>query len=215
MIKINLVSEGRPRARKPRGGAMPEAGGGLTSEPANLLLLVLLILGLLVVGGRYWLLQREIDANATEIAAVQKEVDELKPIIAEVEQFEIRKAELEHKIGVINTLKANQRGPVHIMDQVSLAVPEMLWLTRVNAKGTTVTVNGKAFNTNAVANFIDNLDAVDGFAEPVLRQTNRSRQRTQAGAVYDFVVSFTFDPAKVSVRQDDEEEQPSAEEAAG
>jgi Tfp pilus assembly protein PilN len=101
------------------------------------------------------------------------------------------------------------------MDQVSEAVPEMVWLTRVNARGTNVTVNGKAFNTNAVANFIDNLDSVDGFAEPVLRQTNRSRQRSQAGAVYDFVVSFSFDPAKMSVRQEDEEEQPPADEAAG
>jgi hypothetical protein len=64
MIKINLVSEGRARVKKPRAGVMPEGRGGLAGEPANLLLLVLIVLGLLVVGGRYWMLQRTIKKSA-------------------------------------------------------------------------------------------------------------------------------------------------------
>ena len=205
MIKINLLSEGRQKVSKPRAAAV----SGLSGEPANLWLLILLGLGLLVIAGRYFLLSSEIDRKAKEIAAIQKEVDELRPIIAEVEQFEARKAELQHKITVINTLKDNQRGPVEIMDQVSRALPDMLWLTRMQSTANAVTLNGQAFNTNAVADFTHNLDQVDAFAEPVVKDI------TFRNGVYSFVVTFTFDPQAAKTNVTDGEEQPSAEEAVG
>ena len=207
MIKINLLSEGRQKVTKTR----TVAKSNLASEPANLWLVIILVVGLLVITGRYFMLSSEISEKGAEIAAVQKEVDELRPIILEVEQFEARKAELEHKISVINTLKENQRGPVEIMDQISKALPEMLWLTRMQLRGNAVTVNGQAFNTNAVANFLDNLDHVEGFAEPVLKDA-AVRGRTGVG-LFNFVVTFTFDPAAAKTNQQSEE--PVAEEAAG
>lgn len=211
MIKINLLAEGRPKVAKPK-----KAGAGLSDEPANLWLIVLLVVGLLVVAGRFFLLQRTISQKRVEIAAVQKEVDELAPIIREVEQFEAEKALLEHKISVINTLKDNQRGPVSIMDAISRSLPEMLWLTRMQAKGNTITLNGQAFNTNAVANFMDNLDHVEAFNEPVLRDTAQRRGRQGAGAraaaeLYNFVVTFSFDPSAIKTK----DESQAAAEAAG
>lgn len=203
MIKINLLSEGRPKVSKPRGTV---AMGGLTSEPANLWMIILLAVGVLVIAGRYFLLNSEIDQRAKEIASIQKEVDELRPIIREVEQFEARKAELEHKISVINTLKDNQKGPVQIMDQVSRALPGMLWLGKMQARGNRITLNGQAFNTNAVANFVDNLDEVPEFAEPVVKDITFRR------GVYNFVVNFTFDPAAAKTNR---RQEPPAEEAAG
>ncbi len=209
MIKINLLAEGRPRVSKPRKAA---AGPGMSGEPANVLLLVGLLLALLVIGGQWFRLQSEINSKREEIAVVQKEVDALRPIIAEVEAFEAQKAELEHKIEVINTLKANQRGPVKIMDEISRALPEMLWLTRMQARGTSITLTGQAFNTNAVANFIDNLDQVEGFNEPFLRDTAQRRNRRGTTAeVFNFVVNFSFDPSAVQTAN---EPQPEAE-AAG
>jgi type IV pilus assembly protein PilN len=186
MIKINLLSEGRAKVSKTR--SVPVAAG-LAGEPANLWLLAVLLLGLLVIGGRYFFLQSTIEQKEEEIAVVQKEVDELKSIIAEVVYFERRRFELEHKITVINNLKEAQRGPVEIMDQSSKALPELLWLSRMQAKGTAVSLNGLAFNTNAVANLIDNLDDVPEFAEPVLKDA------AWRNGLYSFVVEFTFDPA--------------------
>lgn len=208
MIKINLLAEGRPRVSKPRRAA---TGPGLTGEPANLLLLIGLVLAVLVIGVQWFRLQSTINSKRDEIAVVQREVDELRPIIAEVEQFEARKAELEHKIEVINTLKVNQRGPVKIMDEVSKALPEMLWLTKMQLSGNNITLTGQAFNTNAVANFIDNLDQVEGFNEPVLRDTAQRRNRNTTGEVFNFVVNFSFDPSAIKMT----DEPQAAAEAAG
>jgi type IV pilus assembly protein PilN len=209
MIRINLLAEGRPKVSKPKKAA---TGAGLTSEPANLWLVVGLVVGLLLIAGQYFRLQSTINSKRTEIAEVQREVDELADVIAEVEQFEARKAELEHKIDVINTLKANQSGPVSVMDHISRSLPDMLWLTRMVSRGNAVTLTGQAFNTNAVANFIDNLDQVDGFSEPVLRDTSQRRGSTNSSnQSYSFSVNFSYDPAAFRADQ----EPPASTEAAG
>ena len=182
MIKINLLAEGkRAVTRKAKGPAALERRDiGVWMLGAGVLL------GLLVFGGYWFYLHREIQQKDEEIAVAQREVDELQAIIKEVEDYKLKKAELEHKIAVINQLKANQRGPVKLMDQVSRALPELLWLDSMDVTGTTVTIRGQAFNTNAVANFIENLDKVPEFNEPILVDT------AQAGAVYSFQINFGF-----------------------
>ncbi|MGH9465703.1 MAG: PilN domain-containing protein, partial [Thermoanaerobaculia bacterium] len=120
-------------------------------------------------------------------------VERLAPIIREVEAFKAKKADLENKIRVINTLKANQRGPVKIMDYVSTALPDLLWLNRMEVSNTILKVTGEAFNTNAVAKFIEQLDAVEEFEEPVLTDTSRQ------GRVYSFAIDvpYSFAPKQV------------------
>jgi len=121
-----------------------------------------------------------------QVVEAEKEVKELEPYIKEVEAYKAKKVELERKVQVINQLKTNQRGPVQIMDQVSRALPELLWLTKMDVTPTTITISGEAFNTNAVANFIENLDRVVEFQEPILRDTS------QRGQIYTFVVAFNY-----------------------
>src|SRR4030095_1614808 len=182
MIKINLLAEGkRAVTRKAKGPAALER-----RDIGLWLLRVGALLGLLAFAGYWFYLHREIQQKDEEIAVAQREVDELQAIIKEVEDYKLKKAELEHKIAVINQLKDNQRGPVKLMDQVSRALPELLWLDSMDVTGTTVTIRGQAFNNHAVANFSENLDKVPEFNEPILVDT------AQAGAVYSFQINFGF-----------------------
>ncbi len=119
-------------------------------------------------------------------------MEELKQVIQEVEDYKIKKAELERKIDVINGLKANQRGPVQIMDQVSRALPELLWLNNLDVTPTTIDLRGSAFNMSAVANFIDNLDKVDEFAEPILNDATQKAARGARSEIYDFKVNLGY-----------------------
>ena len=186
MIKINLLAEGkRAVTRKAKGPAALER-----QDIGSWLVGAGVLLGLLVFAGYWFYLRREIQHKDEEIAVAQREVDELAAIIKEVEDYKIKKAELEHKISVINQLKANQRGPVKLMDQVSRALPELLWLDAMDVAGATVTIRGQAFNTNAVANFIENLDKVPEFQEPILVDAN------QNGATYAFQINFGFTLSK-------------------
>lgn len=183
MIKINLVGE-RKRPVTPSPAAA--AGGFEGASVGNWLLIGLIVLGLLVTLGHMWILNGKIEDKQAEVAEAQREVDELEPYIREVEEFKAKKAELERKVEVINQLKTNQHGPVRVMDNISRALPELLWLTRMEVAPTIITLTGEAFNTNAVANFIENLDRFPEFQEPILRDTQ------QRGEIYTFVISFNY-----------------------
>ena len=183
MIRINLVGE----AKKPvtaGSAALSSLREGI--DRSLLILGALLLAGLLVSGGHFLILNSALKAKTAEVAEAQREVDELAPFIKEVEDFKAKKVELERKVKVISQLKANQRGPVRLMDHVSRAVPPLLWLTRMEVSPNRVTISGEAFNTNAVANFIENLDRVPEFQEPILKDTS------QRGQIYNYVVEFGY-----------------------
>jgi type IV pilus assembly protein PilN len=184
MIKINLVAERKLTKAKGPGFL---AGLTLGTNINNYMVAGLLVLGLAVVGITYWRLSSKLSALRAEVADNQREYERLKPIIAEVERFKVNNAELKRKIEVIEQLKAGQHGPVRLMDEVSKALPELLWLTNLNMGGNIVTVTGQALNENAVANFISNLTASPFFQEPSLR----IMRQTDAG-VFEFELTWVF-----------------------
>lgn len=186
MIKINLLVEARAEkvARKP---LVSVGVQGLN----NILLVGILVIGLGAVGFTYWRLSSTLKGIREEITVNQREFERLKPIIAEVEAFKKNNAELKHKIDVIEKLKANQYGPVRIMDEVSKALPDLLWLSELNLTGTTISLKGKALNENAVANFISNLDASPYFAEPTLKIMSQDDKGVFS---FDMACTFTYSP---------------------
>lgn len=183
MIKINLLSEGKRSAVRK---AKPAASLLEGKDVGQFLILVGLVAGSLVAGWSWWSLKQEIADQQEEIAAAQAEVEALGAVIREVEDYKAKKAELERKIGIINDLKANQKGPVRVMDYISKSLPELLWLDKMTMNATTIVVEGRAFNTNAVAAFIENLDRVPEFEEPTLRDA------TEQGGTYRFVIDFNY-----------------------
>jgi type IV pilus assembly protein PilN len=190
MIKINLLSEGkRPAAvRKAR------VPGALKLEGKDLgpwMILVGVLIGIAGVFVAWKIADNRLMEKGNEVAAAQREVDALASVIKEVDDYKAKKGELERKIGIINDLKANQQGPVRLMDSVSRALPELLWLDKMTMTATSIEIEGRAFNTNAVANFIENLDKVPEIDEPTLKITEQ-----QTGGTYKFNINFTFAFAK-------------------
>ncbi|HEX2252624.1 MAG TPA: PilN domain-containing protein [Thermoanaerobaculia bacterium] len=206
MIKINLLSEGK----RPTAVRRTRPASFLESENIALyaLLAALLLVGLLPSAAWWWVKRAEVAANEEQIAAAQAEVDELAAIIREVEEFKAKQAELERKIGVIHELRRNQSGPVRVMDAVSRSLPELLWLDRMEMQGQQVTISGRAFNSNAVASFMDNLDSVESFQEPILRGMQ------ERGDIYGFTLSFTFTNPPLPDEQGGAEGEPGAAEPA-
>jgi type IV pilus assembly protein PilN len=191
MIKINLLAEGkRPIISRKAKAPMLQIS---EANAANWAFGGLAVLGVLAAVGWYFWLGAKIDRKQNEINVAQREVNELQQVIAEVQQYEEKLRELNRKVEVITTLKDNQRGPVVIMDEVSRALPELMWLTGMDVTATSINFRGTAFNMSAVANFIDNLDRVEAFREPVLQDTTRSRVAGAGGAeTYNFRLNLAY-----------------------
>ena len=181
MIKINLLSEAKAGPQK-RTGAAAAAPGRMN----NAIFYVCAVLGVLYCIGHYMYYQHKKSDLDTQIRRQQAEVDRLKSIIDEVDAYEKKKTNLETKINLIKDLKANQKGPVRIMDEVSRALPDLVWLNDMTVSGNAIAIKGKSMTPNAVANFIENLKRSTFFAEPVFEGMS------QEGAIYNFSFTVTF-----------------------
>ncbi|MEM1176856.1 MAG: PilN domain-containing protein [Acidobacteriota bacterium] len=200
MIRINLISEGRRPvvARKSK----PKLAIG-DQDPSLYILAAGLVVGLLVALGIYLSLNATIKGKRTKILAAQKTVKELKPILEEVEDFKRKKRRLSRKIEIITDLDRKRRGPVSVMDSVSRALPELVWLNNMQVRGKRTTLKCRTLNFNAIAAFIENLKKVPEFDEPNTQNIKRGRAGT-----YSFDIIFRFEPPKPP-----EEEKPEGEDA--
>src|SRR5881227_272760 len=104
---------------------------------------MILVLALAFIGWRYWALAHESNQIDAEIAAAQQETTRLHSVIQQVQQFEQRKAQLQQRVLLIEQLRKGQTGPVHMLDQVSRAMPQMLWLTELKQSGIDLVLDGK------------------------------------------------------------------------
>src|SRR3954453_17741090 len=94
------------------------------------------------------------------MTGAQQETARLHSVIMQVQQFEQRKAQLQQRVVLIEQLRKGQTGPVHMLDQISRALPPMLWLTEVKqAVGTEVVIDGRATTLTGLSDFVSNLEA--------------------------------------------------------
>jgi type IV pilus assembly protein PilN len=191
LIKINLAREGRAV----RGaGAAPVAAAGVPAVTGgaslnNIIVASLAVLGLLLAAGYWFYQKRTRDQRLETVTQREAEAKKLEDIIAEVEDFQRRKDSLQNRIDLINELKANQKGPVRIMDQISKDLPDLVWLDTMTIQGGQVTLAGRGLNPNAIALFIENVKKDPYFEEPTVSGITEVSQNP---LVYSFDMRFAF-----------------------
>lgn len=191
MIRINLLTEARAAAARKKTALLP-SGARLN----NLILLGGVAAGLLYIGVMALVLTSRSRHLDEDIGRANEEVARLRSIIDEVKGYEDKKASLEAKIQLINNLKTNQRGPVRLMDEISKALPDLVWLTDLTLSGQQVNLKGRTLSPNAVAAYLENIKKSPFFAEPVFR--NLGREGGSQG-LYNWEMSLTFNPQALSV----------------
>lgn len=166
---------------------MPAVAGGANLN--NVLVASLAIIGLLLAAG-YWFWQKRVRDDRLE-TVTQREADakKLEDIINEVERYQRRKESLQNRIDLINELKANQKGPVRIMDQISKDLPDLVWLDNMTIQGGQVNLSGRGLNPNAIALFIENIKKDPYFEEPTVGGITEVGQNP---LVYSFDMRFAF-----------------------
>jgi type IV pilus assembly protein PilN len=161
MIRINLLAAERDRAKK-KAVTLGTAGQKLTIGCS-----LILVLGGLAIGWRYWTVNHDSAELDKEIAAAQQETTRLHSVIEQVQQFEQRKAQLQQRVVLIEQLRKGQTGPVHMLDQISRALPPMLWLTEVKQTGAEIVIEGKCTSPIGVSDFVANLEASGYFKRSI------------------------------------------------
>ena len=161
MIRTNLLATER------RGAKAAVAPGFQARQKILVIGSLILVLTGAGVGWRYWALSQQQDKAQKDIATAQREETRLQEILKQVTEFENRRKMLEARVGLIDELRKGQNAPVHMLDQISRAMPEMTWLTNVKQDGYVLTIQGRCLSLTSLSDLIGSLEASKYFARPV------------------------------------------------
>jgi type IV pilus assembly protein PilN len=186
MIRINLLAVDRERTK--RTGALIPAAHRVTIAASLLVLATFLGVG-------WWFLSlRQTSARLdADIAKGEIETQQLRSVLAQVQKFEARKAQLQQRVTLIEQLRRGQSGPVHVLDEISKALPDRLWLTEMTQKGDDFVITGMTTSLTGLSDFVANLEASKWFKKPVDIVDSQVTTDAKNGDIYKFSIKATFD----------------------
>ena len=121
--------------------------------------------------------------QAARVAATQRRVtqvsQELQAIMGpydEVQKIQAQQKELQEKLDVIKQLEARSGGPVHVLDDLSGATPDKLWLTEFAETGGTARLSGFSVDEQTIADFLRRLGGSSYFTGVDLEETTQVTQ---------------------------------------
>ncbi len=138
----------------------------VSATPVQQYAILAILLAAMGLGGWYWSVTGTRATLQVTVDQLQQESERLQEITVRVQEFESRKLSLEERIAIIERLKANQKGPVELMNVVIGSVPNNppgLWLTSMIQQENLLTIEGRAFDVPFVADFIAALDNTRAF----------------------------------------------------
>jgi type IV pilus assembly protein PilN len=160
MIRINLLETGRRQNKAVSRGLQ-------VAQKVTVIGSLILVLAALGIGWRYWTLGQQAATLDREIGEARAEEMRLQEILKQVQEFEAQRAQLQQRLTLIDELRRGQGAPVHMIDQISRALPEMTWLTGLRQSGYDVTIDGRVLSLTSLSDFIGNLEASRYFQRPV------------------------------------------------
>jgi type IV pilus assembly protein PilN len=161
MIRINLLAVERPRAKKSRAVVIPAA------HRVTIGASVILIATILGIGWWFLSLRQQSAQLDRDIAKAEAETIQLRSVLAQVQKFESRKAQLTQRVTLIEQLRRGQSAPVHVLDEISKSLPDRLWLTELKQVGSDFTISGFAASLPSLSDFVASLEATKWFKRPV------------------------------------------------
>ncbi len=186
MIKINLL----PTERKVSKKKFSIDVGQQTTAICG----VILVLGVAVVGWRFWQVRQETAAVDHAIAEAQRETTRLHGVISQMQQFEQRKTQLQQRVTLIEQLRQEQIGPVHMLDQISTALPPSMWLSEIKQTATPgeVLIDGRSLALTGLSDFVANLERSGFFQRSVEIVNSTTETNGRDGEITKFQIKALF-----------------------
>ena len=150
MIRVNLLTSVQDRA------TMVD-GRWRTATPA--VVVVLAIPSLALAAWWYWSLHSEAGNLVRALADAETALARLAPDVDAARTAEALQADLAARVGLIEALHVRRGAPARLLDQLSRALPNGLWLNEVRQEPSGVVVRGHAGTLATVSDYAVALEA--------------------------------------------------------
>jgi type IV pilus assembly protein PilN len=156
--------------------------------------------GLVAAFGAYlWVssVQAAIENQNARNQMLNLEITKLDAQVKEISEIKKVRDDLLARIKVITDLEGTRPVIVRYFDELARAIPDGVWITAVDRKGNTLTIDGVAESYNRVASFMRNLEASDWYASPNLSSVQAAPDQGEDASTFKMTVetSAPVDPA--------------------
>jgi len=189
MIKVNLLS---PEKKEVASGG--EATAFVSEErPKGInkgAILGAVLVTVAVIGFMYFSQASALSNTQRLLEEKKARKMELDEVLKTIDKLATTKTKLDKKVKTITELKAKQQDAVRMMDEVSKALPDMVWLTKLSFTDNVLKLEGSALTNDLIADFINSLKASNFFFN---EQFDGSNRKLEGGIdIFSFKLTFQF-----------------------
>jgi type IV pilus assembly protein PilN len=117
------------------------------------------VLLLCIMGYTFFDLTSTLNGLKEDEKKIQDELKTYEQTIKRIAELEKKIKEIRSKLEVIRELERNKTGPVHLLDEIAMAVPkDKLWLSSMKENKGNLTLTGTAMDNETIALFMTNLE---------------------------------------------------------
>ena len=120
----------------------------------------------------------KISALNNEISRIENEIKNNKVSIDEINKLKKEKETYHKQLKIIENLKKGKEGPVRILDELSSAIPDKIWLLTLKQSGSNLELVGVAVENKFISTFMSNLEASPYFKKVDLIASEMKVQTT-------------------------------------
>jgi type IV pilus assembly protein PilN len=177
MIRINLLKPEKKEWKDVSALPVQEVPKEKAKAPSGNLIILLAVVG---IAALFYVQKRALDRESDLLNRAKQEKGKLQYVITKLAEIETQKANLEKKIALITDLQAQQAVVVHIMDEISKALPDWVWLTEAAYDKGVVSIKGKALSNNLIADYMIALENSPYLAKVDIKSsTQKTTQNSQ------------------------------------
>ncbi len=193
MIKVNLLPVKATRRQDAVKRELVLGGVGMA-------------VALVVCGIAYVIVGARVSDLKAENAQFKKDIDNLKAIVARVDEVDKLKQDLQKKLDVIGQLKSNKQGPVRMLDELSDATPEKLQLVGLKESNKQLNLTGLAVSNEVISQFLSNLERSDWFTDVYLVGIDQVEEEGYKLKEFQVTARAIIPSAKKPATTDEEED---------
>jgi Tfp pilus assembly protein PilN len=173
MIRINLLETAKGKNKRAGSGpSLPTMEMGDMGSPKLKVLVVVVLVGLFNLS--YWYrLDHQAKAIAAQMKVAEQKNHELADVKARFLERQNQANAYKRRVDVIDGLRNGQTTPVNLLAMLGETVnnTEAVWLSKMDDTGPSVSLEGTALSTDAVANLIANLQKTGFFKSVEIKET--------------------------------------------
>ncbi len=203
MIRVNLLKPEQKDIRESPIAPSPHAQDKKKQPKTGLIFLFVIIAIILI----YYIQDKNLKKEQNLLNNVIEEKNTLQDVAELLVQVEEQKNSLERKINLINSLTSHQHVAVNIMDELSLNIPDWVWLIEASYDQNEVRIKGKALSNTLIADYMFSLENSPSFTSVNLISSTQQRTGVDEFLEFSLTARYVLPPKLASTGEEETTEE--------